>query len=183
AVCIAGAAGAGGCVATVACIALAGAAGRGAAAGTTGLLGAGGGITLGASTALAGAVAGGGVNPSAGTVRLPGAIGGGGFTAAAGTPGLPGAVGGAGVTLGASTGPFGDGSVGGVDGSGAFWRRFGISTGFSTGGATWALATGFALFNVSMRRHFGWAAAACCAFAFPGLGSGFFSFCLSSVGD
>src|ERR1017187_4555197 len=181
AVCITGAAGAGGGVATVACIALAGAAGRGAAAGTTGLLGAGGGITLGASTALAGAVAGGGVNPSAGTVRLPGAVGGGGFTAAAGTAGLPDAVDGAGVTW-ASTGPFGDRSVGGVDGSGAFWRRFGISTGFSTGGATWALATGFALCAVSWRRRFGWASA-CCAFAFPGIGSGLFSFCVSSVDD
>jgi hypothetical protein len=124
------------------------------AAGTTGFAGtAGGGITLGASTALAGMVDGGGVTMVAGTARLPGAVGGGGFTAAAGTAGLPDAVGGAGVTLGASTGPFGDRSVGGVDGSGAFWRRFEISTGFSTGGAT------FAFCAFSWRRRFGWAAA------------------------
>jgi hypothetical protein len=46
----------------------------------------------------------------------------------------------------------GDRSVGGVDGRGVSWRRFGISAGFSTGGAS------FALCSVSMRRRFGWAA-------------------------
>jgi hypothetical protein len=51
--------------------------------------------------------------------------------------------------MGASTGPLGDRSVGGVDGSGAFWRRFGISAGFSTGGAT------FALCAFSWQRRFG----------------------------
>jgi hypothetical protein len=167
AVCTTGAAGAGGGVTTVACFVLAGAARRGAAAGIAGSPDAGGcgGATLGASAALAGSVDGGGITLVAGTARLPGAVGG------------------AGVTLVASTGAPDDGSVGGVDGSGTFWRRFGVSAGFSTGGATLPLASGFARFNVSMRRRFGWAAAARCAFAFPGLGFGFFSFCVSSVGN
>src|ERR1019366_1127444 len=89
---------------------------------------------------------------------------------------IAGAAGGGGGTLRASTGPPDDGSVGGVDGSGAFWRRFGISAGFSTGGAT------FAFCAFSWRRRFGWAAA-CGVFAFPAISSGLASFCASPVGD
>jgi hypothetical protein len=127
----------------------------------------GGGVTMAACGAReAGAVAGGAVTLSGGTTWLPGTVGGasltlgartalagvvsgGGITMAPVTARLPGAVVSAGVTLAASTGPPGDGSVGGVDGSGAFWRRFGISAGFSAGGVTWALATGFSLGSVS----------------------------------
>src|ERR1035437_9882206 len=185
---VAGTAGLPGAVGGTTAVCTARAAGAGGVGGTTtavcttGAAGAGGGVTTVACIALAGAAGRGGITLGACTA-LAGAIAGGGITLAAGTARLSGAVGGGGVTLVAITGPPDDGSVGGVDGGGAFWRRFGISAGFSTGGATLTSVAGIALCAFSWRRRFG-SAAARCAFAFPGIGSGLvFFFCVSSVGN